>query len=410
MPYPIEMIVRPGNPDFLDLPWSMPLAKWEGYCSRLEQVPKGLSRHPVLFVNYDGILYALKEMAPGTAEQEYDLLRQAEEASLPAVSPIGHVLTATDQGNASVLLTRYLESSLPYRMLFMSPGLERYRQHLLDAVAGLLVQLHLSGLFWGDCSLSNTLFRRDAGALQAYLVDAETAEIHTGYFPPALRFHDLQIMEQNLAGEFSELRASGMLSMIDMSVPSSEASDYILDRYQRLWEEITRDDVINPGEHFRIQERIRALNELGFSVGDVELASLENGSQLRLHVITTDRYFHRDQILNLTGLDMEERQARIMMNEIQELRATLSQSSARNIPLNVAAYHWLENIYQPVVERLKPLIDQNTTIAELYCQVLEHKWYLSERAQRDVGHQAAVEDYLGQFGVRPEQDSERQLS
>lgn len=54
----------------------------------------------------------------------------------------------------------------------MSSSLERYRDHLLDAISGLLVQLHLAGTFWGDCSLSNTLFRRDAGALQAYLVDA----------------------------------------------------------------------------------------------------------------------------------------------------------------------------------------------------------------------------------------------
>jgi hypothetical protein len=401
MTYPKDLIVRPGNPDFLDLPWGIPLSDWIKHCTRLEEIPRGLSRHPVLFVNYDGVLFALKELAPGAAEQEYELLRQAEDAYLPVVSPVGHVLTATSQGNASVLVTRYLESSLPYRMLFMSQGLERYRQYLLDAIAGLLVQLHLSGLFWGDCSLSNTLFRRDAGALQAYLVDAETSEIHTGYFPPALRFHDLQIMEENLAGEFGELHKSGMLSMIDITIPVSEAGNYIQRRYQQLWEEITRDDVINPGEHFRIQERIRALNDLGFSVGDVELASLENGSQLRLRVITTDRYFHKDQIYDLTGLDMEERQARTMMNEIQELRATLSQSGNRNVPLNAAAYHWLENIYQPVVERLKPLIDQNMTIAELYFQVLEHKWYLSERAKRDIGHQAAVEDYLGRFGANP---------
>lgn len=406
MVYPIEIIVRPGNPDFLDLPWAVPLPDWADHCTRLEQVPQGLSRHPVLFVNYDGVLYALKEMAPGAAEQEYELLRQAEEANLPAVSPVGHVLTATSQGNASVLVTRYLESSLPYRMLFMSQGMERYRQYLLDAIAGLLVQIHLSGLFWGDCSLSNTLFRRDAGALQAYLVDAETAEIHAGYFPPALRFHDLQIMDENLAREFGELHDSGMLSMIDMALPVLEAGIYIQRRYQQLWEEITRDDVINPDEHFRIQERIRALNDLGFSVGDVELASLENGSQLRLRVITTDRYFHKDQIYDLTGLDMEERQARTMMNEIQELRATLSQSSNRNIPLNAAAYHWLENIYQPVVEALKPLIGQNMTIAELYFQVLEHKWFLSEQAQRDVGHQAAVADYLGRFGANPASSSE----
>jgi hypothetical protein len=398
--YPRSIIVRPGNPDFLDLPWGMPLSDWSLHCSRLEELPHGLSRHPVLFVNYDGVLYALKELSPGSAEKEYELLLQAEQANLPAVSPVGYALTSTSQGEASVLLTRYLESSLPYRMLVMSQGLERYRQHLLDAVAGLLVQLHLSGFFWGDCSLSNTLFRRDAGALQAYLVDAETAEIHKGYFPPALRFHELQIMEENLLSEFCELHDRGMLAVMDIPIPFSEAGAYIQDRYQRLWEQITRDDIINPGEHFLIQERIRALNDLGFSVGDVELSSLENGSQLRLRVITTDRYFHRDLLYGLTGLDMEERQARTMMNEIQELRATLSQSGNRNIPLNVAAYHWLENFYYPVVEQLRPLVDQNMTIAELYFQVLEHKWYLSEQARRDVGHQVAVQDYLSHFGAK----------
>ncbi len=151
------------------------------------------------------------------------------------------------------------------------------------------------------------------------------------------------------------------------------------------------------------------MNDLGFSVGDVELATLENGSQLRLRVITTDRYFHKDQIYDLTGLDVEERQARTMMNEIQELRAILSQSGNRNVPLSAAAYHWLENIYQPVVERLKPLIEQNMTVAELYYQVLEHKWFLSERAQHDVGHQAAVDDYLGRFGTHPEPAEAKQI-
>jgi len=44
--------------------------------------------------------------------------------------------------------------------------------------------------------------------------------------------------------------------------------------------------------------------------------------------------------------------------------------------------------------RLQPLIERAGDPAELYCQVLEHKWYLSEAAHHDVGHQAAVEDYL----------------
>ena len=311
------------------------------------------------------------------------------------VAPAGFASTQNYEGNYSVLITQYLENSLPFRMLFMSQGFDRYREHLLDAISGLLVQLHLQGFYWGDCSLSNTLFRRDAGALQAYLVDAETAEMHPGYFPPALRFHDLQIMSENLTSEFIELQNLGTL--IDTNVPIADVGLYIRQRYQRLWEEITREDIIGTGEHYLIQERIRVLNELGFSIGNVELAALENGSQLRLRVFVTDRNFHRDQLYNLTGLDVEEMQARQMMNEIQEIRAWQSQSSNRSTPLNVAAYYWLENVYHPVAAQLNLLTNQDMTLAELYCQVLEHKWYLSERERRDVGHKTATEDYLERF-------------
>ncbi len=396
MAYPAEITLRPGAPDFLDLPWDLPLSEWVGRCSRLVELPRGLSRHIVQFVNYSDELYALKEMRPGVAEQEFDLLLMAIEAHLPVVLPIGHAITNTRNDQHSVLITHYLENSLPYRLLFMSQGFARHRMHLLDAIAGLLVQLHLSGFFWGDCSLSNTLFRRDAGMLQAYLVDAETSEFHEGYFSPTLRFHDLQIMAENLDVELKDLQNSGLLT--DMSVPAAEAGEYIQQRYQQLWEEITREDIIGANEHYRIQERIRILNDMGFSVGNVELAALENGSRLRLRVFVTDRSFHRDQLYNLSGLDAEEMQARKMMNEIQELRATLSQNSPSSTPLSVAAYHWLENYFNPVIERLRSLIQNDMTPAELYCEVLEHKWFLSERAQRDVGHQFAVEDYLMRFG------------
>jgi Domain of unknown function (DUF4032)/Lipopolysaccharide kinase (Kdo/WaaP) family len=393
--YPAEILLRPGAPDFLDLPWNYPLTEWLGRCDRLEEMPRGLSRHPVVFVNYQGVIYAIKEMHSGVAQKEYEILSQAQDNHLPVVAPIGYAATEISEGKYSVLITRYLENSLPYRMLFMSLGFERYRMHLLDAISGLLVQLHLNGFYWGDCSLSNTLFRRDAGALQAYLVDAETAEMHTDYFSPALRFHDLQIMAENLRAELSEVQGMGM--PVDMKVPISDAGIYIQQRYQRLWEEITREDTIGAGEHYLIQERIRVLNDLGFSVSNVELAALENGSQLRLRVFVTDRNFHRDQLYNLTGLDVEEMQARIMVNEIQEVRATQTQSNNRSIPLNVAGYYWLERVYNPIAEQLIPLANENMTVAELYCQVLEHKWYLSERARRDVGHQTATEDYLKQF-------------
>lgn len=393
----MKISLRWSNPDFLDLPWDLPLSLWKGACSRLEELPYGLSRHPVAFVNYDGVLYALKELPLDIAEKEYDLLMQIEGYNLPSVIATGHAQASTPKGTTSILITRYLESSLPYRTLFMSPSLERYRKHLLDAIASLLVQLHLAGVFWGDCSLSNTLYRRDAGALRAYLVDAETVEIHPDICPPALRFHDLQIMEENIECDLFDSQTVPSIPDKNINLPLADISTYIRLRYQILWEEITREDVILPQEHFRIQERIRALNSLGFSVGDVELTATNGASHFRLRVDITDRNFHRNRLFSLTGLDVEEKQAQFMMNEIQELRAYLSQTSNRNVPLDVASFHWLEHTYQPVVKLLTPLVDEYTTQAELYCQILEHKWYLSERAQRDVGHFSAAEDYLHRF-------------
>lgn len=401
---PFSISLRSEQPDFLDLPWSLPLSQWAGRSPRLEEVARGLSRHPVVFANYGGVLFALKELPPDLAKKEFQLLSQMEKARLPVVSPVGHVRTETLQGTSSVLITRFLERSLPYRSLFMSSSLERYRDHLLDAISGLLVQLHLAGTFWGDCSLSNTLFRRDAGALQSYLVDAETAEIYPERLSPALRYQDLETMEENVDSDLADLQVEGLLPQgrLFMDVGAS-----IRLRYQSLWEEITRREVVGHNEHYRIQERIRALNVLGFSIRELLLEEVENGEQLRFRVSVTDRNFHRDQLASLTGIEAEEMQARLMMNEIHELQATLSAGGDSSTPLSAAAYYWLENVYRPAVEKLEPYLGPQQDLPELYCQVLEHKWYLSERARQDVGHQAAVEDFIQSY--LPRIDSQLRL-
>ena len=392
-----------GNPEiFLDLPWNLPLKDWEGNCDRLEDAPRGVSRHPVVFVNYAGALFAIKEMPAGIGNKEYNLLLQIEELRLPAVTPVGFVKARSLTSETSILITRFLDRSLPYRSLFMRSGLDRYRESFLDAMAGLLVQLHLAGIFWGDCSLSNTLFRRDAGSLQAYLVDAETVEVYPPRLPPAFRYQDLAIMEENVDGELTELAslsAPGLKSPANLRV----AGGNIRLRYQRLWEEVTREEIIHPDERYRVQERLRGLNALGFSVSEVRIETSENTEKIRIRFMVTDRNFHRDQLLGLTGMAAEEMQARQMMNEIQELKATLSLQHNRSTPLGVAAHHWMEQIYTPTMKTLQPLIEQSESkdldlgSAELYCQLLEHKWYLSERAQRDVGHQTSAEDYLNKF-------------
>ncbi len=397
------IFTRWSDLDFSDLPWCLPLSEWKTATTRLEDAPRGVSRHQVLFVNYDGVVYAIKELPQGVAQREYEVLIQAEKLRLPVVTPVGHVTLPMPFGGSSALITRYLEGALPYRLLLIRQGFEPYRRHLLDAIAGLMVQLHLAGVYWGDCSLSNTLFRRDAGQLRAYLVDAETTEIESGITSPSLRIHDMEIMEENIVGELVDLRASGLVQ-VEAGIPVSDTGAYIRQRYRSLWEQVTQVDVIEQNEGYRIQERIRALNSLGFSVGDVELTPTEDGDRVRLRVVVTDRNFHRDRLYNLTGLDAEERQAQNIMNEIHETRAFLSRWHNRSTPLSVAAHYWLENFYTPTIEMVKQIIDLNTTPSEVYCEILEHKWYMSENAQRDVGHQAAAEDYVNNVWLQSRLD------
>ena len=80
----------------------------------------------------------------------------------------------------------------------LGPG--AYRGRLLDAMAFLLVDLHRNGVYWGDCSLANTLFRRDGDRIQAYLVDAETSEVHPS-LSDGQRAYDLDIAQTNVIGE-----------------------------------------------------------------------------------------------------------------------------------------------------------------------------------------------------------------
>jgi Domain of unknown function (DUF4032)/Lipopolysaccharide kinase (Kdo/WaaP) family len=385
---------RPGSPDFSDLPWELPLARWDGVCPRLVNVPRGLSRHDVRFVGYPGGVYAFKELPPPVASREYELLLRLEERRLPAVTPVGHAQVRTRDGETtSMLVTRHLDGSLPYRILFRTPGLERYRDRLLDAIAGLLVRLHLAGFYWGDCSLSNTLFRRDAGELQAYLVDAETSDFPVP-LTDAQRRQDLYVVQENVAGELFDVAT--LEGGLPKGMSLAETGGEIRRRYDRLWSEVTREEAFQADESFRMHERITALNALGFSVGEIEIVVTGEKNRVRLRTIVTDRDYHRHQLHSLTGVVAEERQAQAMLNEIREVRAWLSAEGSRSVSLSEAGFHWLRERFDPAVTKLAGLTAAGGDAAELYCQVLEHKWFLSEREKHDVGFDRAIEDYLRQ--------------
>ena len=386
-----HLLARTGHADFLDFPWEVPLAEWSD--PRIVDFAAGVSRHVVRFVAEGGRAYALKETNLPLARREYGMLRELAELDLPAVEPVGVVSERTDRDGdelPAVLITRHLEFSLPYRALFAGRGLPDVRRRLIDALAVLLARLHLGGFFWGDCSLSNVLFRRDAGALQAYLVDAETGELHPA-LSPGQRAHDLQLATENVAGELFDL---GAASVLPSDVDPLETAAELEASYDGLWDELTHEEVMASGERQRIDARMRRLNELGFDVEEIELVRTAGGDELRMTPRVLEEGHHARRLLALTGVAAQENQARRLLNDIAEHRAWLQQAEGNEIPDAVAAYRWLTRVYEPTLLRVPDELRNKLQPAELFHEILEHRWYLSEERDAPVDLTDAVDDYV----------------
>jgi hypothetical protein len=381
----------------LSLPWSEPLAEWED--ERLVEIrQRGISRHVVRFVYDDGVLYALKELSERLARREYRLLRALAELNIPAVEVVGIAVDLDEAHHGhpntdAILVTKFLSYATTYRAVFSNPRGLQPTDGLLDALVELLVRLHLSGFFWGDCSLSNTLFRHDAGKLEAYLVDAETSEQH-----PALtdgqRRYDVELATERVGGELLDLQAGELLPT---EVDPIEIADELKRRYESLWQELTREEILRPEEQrYRIAERLHRLNELGFDADEVELIGTSKGNKLRLRTRVAETGHDSRQLFLRTGIDAGENQARRLRNDIAGFRAWMEQKQGRPVSGVVAANRWLEEVYDPVIAAIPEGLRDRLPPAEIFHEVLEHRWYMSEAAGRDVGTTAAARDYFEQ--------------
>jgi hypothetical protein len=390
----LQVTAAPDEPDLLFLPWDTPLEEWPQ--DRLVALPRGISRHIVRFVRMNHLVYAVKEVGEHLAVREYRLLRDLERIGVPAVEAVAVIKGRTRRNGEELdpaLITRHLEFSLPYRALFSSTLRPETAGRLLDALALLLVRLHLVGFSWNDCSLSNTLFRRDAGAFAAYLVDAETGELHPE-LSHGQREHDLEVARINIYGELSDLEAGGMLHE---SIDPLHACDTVVRRYTQLWEELMKPVLVKPDERYLVDAHIRRLNDLGFDVAELEVISEPEQTRVRVQPKVVDAGHHSRRLIRLTGLDVEENQARRLLNDLDSYRASLAIPESDE---SVAAHRWVSEVFEPVVRSVPR--DQRGKLepAEVFHEVLEHRWFLSEQAGHDVGLPASVESYVREVLAR----------
>ncbi|MFK5582434.1 MULTISPECIES: DUF4032 domain-containing protein [unclassified Serinicoccus] len=375
------------DPAMLDLPWEVPLEEWPE--SHLAALPRGISRHVVRFVRFGGSVLAVKEISEPLARREFATLRNLRRLDMPTVEPLA-VVSGRESADGTALdaclVTRHLKFSLPYRAVFSQRMRPDTARRTLDALAVLLVRLHLSGCFWGDVSLSNTLFRRDAGDFAAYLVDAETAEIHP-QLSQGQRQHDLFVAHGNIAGELMDLEAAGAL---DEGEDPIEIANRIMHRYDLLWNELTSEERFERGDRWRVDERMRRLNNLGFDVDELEMTTDIDGAYIRIQPKVVDAGHHSRRLMRLTGLDVEENQARRLLNDLDAYRAA---TDRQDVDEELVAHEWLARIYEPVTRSVPREMRAKLEPAELFHEILEHRWYLSEQQ----GYDMAIEDALGDY-------------
>ena len=384
----LRIVASRPDPAIVTLPWSTPLEEWGD--EHVVPLPRGLSRHIVRIIRLRDRVYAVKETQEDIAFREYRLLRDLQRMGLPAVVPQGVVTGREDEADEplpAALLTEHLRFSLPYRSLF-SHGLSADSlPSLVDALVVLLVRLHLAEFFWGDVSLSNVLFRRSAGGFAAYLVDAETGELRP-QLSGAMREYDVTVGCENVFAELLDLQASGAL---DTQVEALEVVDMIRTRYEALWTELTSEEEFPAGEMWRIEQRIERLNDLGFDVEELDIVTDFDGDRVVIQPRVVELGHHTRELQGLTGMYAEDAQARRMLNDIASY--TAAEDLGRE-DRALVANRWLTEVYEPLIALVPAEARGKLEPAELFHEILVHRWYLSERRGVEVSITDTARDYI----------------
>ncbi|HET6666233.1 MAG TPA: DUF4032 domain-containing protein [Marmoricola sp.] len=384
----LRIVASRPDPAIVGLPWPTPLEEWGE--EHVVPFARGLSRHVVRIVRLGKRVYAVKETQESIAFREYRMLRDLQRLGLPAVTPQGVVTgrtTPSGEELPAALLTEHLRFSLPYRSLFAHGMTGENLPSLIDAVVVLLARLHLAGFFWGDVSLSNLLFRRSAGEFAAYLVDAETGELHDTV-SDRMREHDVTLGCENIFAELLDLQASGAVAG---AVDGHAIVERLQEQYAALWTQLTRAEEFRSDELWRIEKRLETLNDLGFDVDELDIVSDTGGGTVRIQPKVVELGHHRRELQALTGLDVEDNQARRLLND---LAAFAAHNDLGGDDQHLAANQWLTSVYEPIMQMVPAQARGKLEGAEIFHEILVHRWYLSEQAGTEIDIFETARDYI----------------
>ena len=395
---PLRIVASRPDPAVVTLPWRLPLEEWGD--DVVLPLPRGLSRHVVRIIRLRDRVYAVKETQEEMAMREYRLLRDLQRIGLPAVVPQAVVAGRTDTAREELpaaLMTHHLRFSLPYRSLFTHGVTAEHVPSLIDAMVVLLVRLHLAGFYWGDVSLSNVLFRRDAGGFAAYLVDAETGELRP-HLSDSMREYDLTVGCENVFAELLDLQAS---DEVYEEMHAHDIVELFAKRYRELWDELTGEEEFSVGELWRIEERVERLNDLGFDVDELDIVTDFDGDRVVIRPKAVELGHHQRELQALTGMTVQDNQARRLLNDLASF--TAAQDLGRE-DRSLVASRWLAEVFEPIIAMIPPEARGKLEPAEAFHEILVHRWYLCERAGHEIDIFETARDYIaGVLAAKPDE-------
>lgn len=360
------------------LPWELPLGDWRD-SSKVKHlnIRKGLSRHLVIFVEVDRFKLAIKETSARTACKEIAHFEEMQRRQIPTLLPIGTVIRteapmfeSTPFGVQKIenrighTITLLAEKVLPDSLLYGRGFKTENRNKIWNAVARLFATLHLNGIYWGDASLANMLiqFRKERvpklgkiTVIKAYLSDAETVEI-PGFLSDSLKEMDLEFFFESMDWVLEDLRQAGITRG-----PLDTATDkkYIRHQYDKL-----------------------------IAIHD-EIVEFERKTHLKVKA--------------QMGEFSEEGYSETMLKHIEEHKWYIAENDDGAVSLPQAARDWYINVFLPICNSFKDqnLLEQfpGKTATDLYVEIMQNKYFLSEKEGGDVGFLFALEDYCQKYGL-----------
>ena len=352
--------------DLENLPWNIPLNKWDDSHVNFLDIRKGISKHIVRFIKTKDYSFAVKQTNPISAYFESETFTKLLQKGIHTLIPAGYVfykknlfeMNSEESEGLAFIVTILETKSIPHSILFKWDFSEESRKSIYKAAAELLANLHFKNIYWGDASLSNILIKfikvqDEKGKLhtelKAFLSDSETIQI--------LKKIGNEHIKKDLKRFFNSMET------IDEEFPKAKSDKTIssLDNDKSFFE---KEYKANYALLVKIQE-------------------FEDSTGLKVH-----KHFFR--ITDQYSIES-------ILKQIEEHKWYLSEKNGSEVETTFAANDWIEKIYKPIIKEFNKLkifdYFPNTNSVKLYTDIMAHKYYLSLEKGEDVGIYSAIRSY-----------------